>query len=278
MQIINQIKTTYRLQTNGIFSFSPKIYFRFEVGPYTVKTAKTYKELIACFRLRDEVFNQEFRSIYDQKYDFDEFDSQCDHIIIIHNPTDKIVGTYRLNSSLYSKDFYTAQEFDLSILELSKDPILELGRACIQKEHRRGSVITLLWKGIAEYMNISKSKVLIGCSSIKISSARDAALIYYYLGQKGQIETKYSSKPQPLYQMPSFSSWLDFFDQCYAENYELEAESLIPSLLKSYLRLGAKVVGEPAYDQDFDCVDYLTILHRDQFSKSAEKKYGIEVS
>jgi putative hemolysin len=139
-------------------------------------------------------------------------------------------------------------------------------------------VITLLWKGIAEYMNISKTKLLIGCSSVKISSSRDAALIFYYLDQILLIEDKLSAKPQPLYQMPSFSSWLDFFDQCYSEKYELEAESLIPSLLKSYLRLGAKVAGEPAYDQDFDCVDYLTILQRDQFSKSAEKKYGIEAS
>lgn len=278
VQFINQIKTTYRFQKNGIFSFSPKIHFQFEVGSYTVKTITVFKELIECFQLRDEVFNKEFRSVYDCKYDFDEFDAQCDHIIIIHNSTAKIVGTYRLNSSLHSRNFYTTQEFDLDIFKQTQDSILELGRACIQKEHRRGAVITLLWKGIAEYMNRSKSKLLIGCSSVKISSAREAALIYRYLDKNGLIEMNYNSKPLPQYQMPSFSAWLDYFNRCYTEAYEEEVMSLLPSLLKSYLKLGAKVIGEPAYDQEFDCVDFLTLLQRDQLSKSVEKKYGLTMA
>lgn len=248
------------------------------MGSYTVKTAETVKELIACFKLRDEVFNKEFRGIGNSKYDFDEFDSKCDHIIIVHNPTNKIVGTYRLNSSLHSEDFYTAQEFEISKLKVIKDPILELGRACIQKDHRRGSVITLLWKGIAEYMNLSKSKFLIGCSSIKISKSRDAALVYQYLHKNNFIDETYNITPLTDYQMTDFAAWLDYFSQFYTEKYEKEAEDLIPSLLKSYLRMGAKIIAEPAFDQDFNCVDYLTLLQRDLLAKTAVKKYGVEIS
>lgn len=277
MQIINQLKTTYQFQTNGIFSFVPKINLRFEVGPYTVKTAETFKEVIACFKLRDEVFNKEFRGVYNSTYDFDEFDSKCDHIIIIHNLTNSIVGTYRLNSSLHSENFYSAQEFEISSLKVIKDPILELGRACIHKEHRRGAVIALLWKGIAEYMNLSKSKYLIGCTSIKISKSRDAALVYQYLYKNNFIDESYSITPMSDYQMSDFAAWLDYFTQFYTEKYEQEAEDLIPSLLKSYLRMGAKIIAEPAFDQDYNCVDYLTLLQRDLLAKSAVKKYGVVV-
>lgn len=276
MQIISHLKATYQFHSNGIYRFGPKIKLHFDVGPYTVKTAQTRKELLECFRLRDEVFNIEFRSIESQKYDFDQFDAQCDHIIIVHKETKKIVGTYRLNSSLHSKSFYTESEFDIRHLKYLKGPILELGRACIHKDHRRGGVISLLWKGIAEYMNLSNAQTLFGCSSIKVTDSRDAALIYQYLAINGHIDPRYCVKPQPNYEMHNFAVWLEYFQESFSDSLAEEAEKLIPSLLKSYLKIGAKIISEPALDTDFNCVDLLTLLQREKLSKSAEKKYGVE--
>jgi putative hemolysin len=246
------------------------------MGPYRVKTAETKDELIECFRLRDEVFNKEFRGLTNTRFDFDQFDSQCDHIIIVHKETDTIIGTYRLNSSLYSTDFYTEQEFQLDQVSRLKGPILELGRACIQKDHRRGGVISLLWRGIAEYMNLSKSQILFGCSSVKVTDPRDAALIYQYLNHKGHLDLSYNAKPQANYEMLEFKTWSEYFEQNMTEALISEAESMVPSLLRSYLKIGAKIIAEPALDEDFNCIDFLTLLERDKLTKSAEKKYGVD--
>ena len=91
------------------------------------------------------------------------------------------------------------------------------------------------------------------------------------------IDESYSITPMSDYQMSDFAAWLDYFTQFYTEKYEQEAEDLIPSLLKSYLRMGAKIIAEPAFDQDYNCVDYLTLLQRDLLAKSAVKKYGVVV-
>lgn len=54
---------------------------------------------------------------------------------------------------IWPERIYTSDEFDLSGLpdELLNESI-ELGRACIAKEHRNSRVLYLLWKGIAEFM------------------------------------------------------------------------------------------------------------------------------
>ena len=276
MELISQIKTKYKIRSSGIHRFGRKIVMNFEVGPYLVKTAETTQELLECFKLRDLVFNKEFRGLENTTYDFDQFDSQCDHIIIIHKTSGKIVGTYRLNSSLYSKSFYTEQEFKISDLKHFSGPILELGRACIQKEHRKGSVIALLWKGIAEYMNISKAQTLFGCSSVKVTECRDAALIYHYLMINGHVDLNIKATPQAEYEMPKFAVWLEYFQKNFTQELSDEAKNLIPSLLNAYLKIGAKIIAEPALDEDFNCIDFLTLLKREQLSKSAEKKYGVE--
>lgn len=273
IQIFQQLKTNYKFRSHGIHRFGPKFSIAFEAGPYLVKTATTKTELIECFRLRNEVFNREFRGVNNLEYDFDDFDSACDHIIILHRESQKIVGTYRLNSTLFSKSFYTLTEFEIKNFRSLPGPILELGRACIQKDHRRGIVISLLWRGIAEYMKLSNSRTLIGCSSIKICDSREAALVYQYLSSKGHLDTRFGAKPKPNYEMDNFAVWHEYLRVHYNEKLALEAENLLPSLLKSYLKMGAKIMAEPAFDQDFNCIDLLTVLEKDKLLETAGKRF-----
>ena len=43
-----------------------------------------------------------------------------------------------------------------------------------------------------------------------------------------------------------------------------------PALLKGYLRIGAKVCGDPAWDPDFNTADFLTML----FLKDINSRYA----
>ena len=97
MTIVEQIKHATQLRWNRVHKFKAKILMSLDVGPYQIKTAETSKELVESFKLRHEVFNQEFRGIYECGLDFDRYDYYFDHLIIVHKETRKIIGTYRLN-------------------------------------------------------------------------------------------------------------------------------------------------------------------------------------
>ncbi|KYG61828.1 hypothetical protein AZI85_06315 [Bdellovibrio bacteriovorus] len=276
MALVDQLKQTTQLRWNRVHKFKAKINMNIEVGSYVIKTAETPEELIESFRLRHEVFNQEFRGMTGAGLDFDKFDYYFDHLIIVHKELKKIIGTYRVNCSKFSKESYTALEFELQkFFSENEGPFLELGRACIHKDYRKGSIISLLWRGIAEYMNLSEAKVLFGCSSLKINSPREAALTQKYLVDQGLVSNKYPCKPTKKFTMQDFRNWYEYFDKGLTEEQSAEAQELIPSLLKSYLKLGAQVACEPAFDENFDCIDLLTVLRKEDLAQSLASRFSI---
>lgn len=275
MTLASHIKRTSQLRWNRVHKFQPKIILYMELGPYILKTAETSKELIESFKLRHEVFNQEFRNIEGNGLDFDRYDYYFDHLIITHKESQKVIGTYRLNCTAFSLESYTAREFDLTKLLKADGDKLELGRACIHKDYRKGSVISFLWRGIAEYMNRSGADLLFGCSSLKINTARDAALVYKNLVDRQLINHEFNCQPTNKFRMKDFDAWLSFFSKGLSETQSAEAEELIPSLLKSYLKLGAKVACEPAFDEEFNCIDMLTILKKKDLSISLAQKLQV---
>lgn len=275
MTLVEHLKKTTQLGWNRVYNFKPKINFNIDFGPYIIKTAQTSGELIESFKLRHQVFVCEFQGVDDDGLDFDRFDYYFDHLIIVHKETNKIIGTYRLNCTSFSTESYTALEFDTTGLLSVPGPHLELGRACIHKSYRKGSVISLLWRGIAEYMKLSNSNVLFGCSSVKVNNARDAALIYKYLLDLGHVSAETLSRPTKKFQMQDFESWFNFFGPGLTENQHTEAENFVPSLLKSYLKQGAKIACEPAFDEDFDCIDFLTVLKKEELSKTLADKFHV---
>lgn len=264
-----------KLHKHKIHRFKPKTNIYSDKGPYLLKTVTTTEELTQALRLRYEVFHREMLGKTKTRgLDVDEFDFFCDHLIIIEKRTGELVGTYRLNCSLNSQDFYSGYEFDLRRILETNGTKLELGRACIQKNHRKGLVISLLWRGIAEYMNATGSKVLFGCASIKTESPRQAALLYHYFRSQGRIQENYWCPPTAKYQMPNLDLWIEKLSRPLTAEELSEVEELIPPLCRAYLKAGALLGGEPAYDADFKCIDFLTILPKELLNKALWRKYS----
>lgn len=239
-----------------------------------LKTAQNVDELVESFKLRHEVFNIEFRGQSGRGLDFDRYDSFFDHLLIYHKPTQKVVGTYRVHKSDEPVDSYTGLEFHLDGILKLKGPYLELGRACIAAEHRRGAVISLLWRGIAEYMNLSDVQTLFGCSSLKVNDSRRAALLYCYFVEHDLVIDN-GCTPTEEFSFDDLSAWEQFFSRGLTQEQKIEAEKLIPPLLKSYLKLGSRILARPAFDRDFDCLDFLTVLKRSELSKNIERKFNV---
>lgn len=273
-----QVSSLMKIRSNKIHRFQANASIHIEVGPYILKTITEKSELIEALRLRYQVFYEEFigvESTSPYALDVDSFDSTCDHLAIIDKKSAQLIGTYRLNCSRFNDNFYSATEFRLHRILEKPGVKVELGRACIKKDFRKGIVIALLWKGIAEYMKAVDAQLLFGCGSIKTESPREAALLTAYFRQRGLVSDIHLSPPTSAYKMPTIDIWNESFKRPLSEEEVREAETLIPSLLKGYLKAGAMVCGEPAYDREFKCVDFLTLLDRSNLSDTHGKKFGL---
>lgn len=276
-RVSTTIQSMYQMRLNKIHKFKPKVEIFSEIGPMILKTVSTVEELKAALRLRYEVFHHEMigkkRAV---GIDVDEFDFLCDHLIIVNKKTNQVIGTYRLNCTSYSESFYSSREFNLNRILSQKGTKLELGRACIHKDFRSGFVISLLWRGIAEYMTASNSQILFGCASIKTQSPREAALLYRHFFEEGRMTPEYFAPPTAPFTMPELDLWVRYFNGPLTEHEKAEVKQLIPPLCRAYLKIGAYVGGEPAWDNEFKCIDFLTILHREDLNRTLWKRYKLD--
>lgn len=270
-----EIKQNALMRWNGVYKFHQKVNISISTGSYLLKTAESHEELVASFKLRHDVFYREFQNIDLEGMDFDKFDALFDHLIIIHKNSNKVIGTYRINCSSFSNQSYTQTEFNLEEIFKLTGPHLELGRACIHKDHRKGTVLSLLWRGITDYMNLSGASILFGCSSLKINNSLQAALVYRYLFEEGALVDNLFSSPTKNFQMPNFDICYASFQDGLSESQREEAEKLLPPLLKSYIKFGAKIASEPAFDKDFDCVDLLTVLKKEEMTNSLARRFQL---
>ncbi len=224
-----------------------------EAGGYVARLAMTEAERSAAFRLRFIVFNLELNegleSAYAGGYDVDRYDAVCDHLIVEHQETGAVVGTYRLQmGDVAGQNFgyYSEQEFDFAPFEGIRSQTVELGRACIHRDHRSSEVLHLLWRGIARYVIGNGGRYMIGCSSLPSLDNALGHAVYRSL-KNYQAEPHLMTVPTVKYQLP------------HAVNVS-EEEVRPPKLLRAYLTIGAKVCSEPAIDWEFKTIDFLTLL------------------
>lgn len=273
-KVTDAFQEYYYLRVNRIHQFEPKIELNQKVGSFRLKTADSIDELKKAFQLRYDVFHREFKgSTKITGWDIDEYDFLCDHLIIIDEKSNTVAGTYRLNSTKFSDQFYSSREFNTKRIMANEGVKIELGRACIKKEYRRGVVISLLWKGIADYMAKNQAQILFGCASFPVRTPREAALLHRYFFEERKYAPEYFSPPTLAFKMLDFDAWETHYKRTLTSHERLEAESLIPSLFSTYLKMGAFLGGEPAWDEEFTCLDFLTILHREDLNRSLWQRH-----
>lgn len=244
--------------------FEPKVHVYQSTGNFILKTADSPFELRQVLKLRHEIFFKELQGKENEsQIDVDEFDSICDHLIIIDKKSSRVIGTYRVISSLFSDKFYSQGEFQINELLRTPGNKLELGRACIHKDFRNGAIINLLWKGIFEYVKKTDTKFLFGCASVQTVDPVLAGEILVYLDAKGLASQEYKIGPTEKYRS-------DLVQALPRAGVEKE----VPALIHSYIKAGAKFHGKPALDRDFDCYDYFMLLKIDEMSALFRRRFG----
>jgi putative hemolysin len=216
-----------------------------------ISLARTPAEIEAAQRLRYKVFAEEMGAQVSgtDGLDIDGFDQFCDHLIVRDSDTNQVIGTYRILSPEKANEaggYYSAGEFDLSRLAHLFNRTVEVGRACVHQNYRNGGTITMLWAGLAKYMQINNYEYMIGCGSVSMSDGGHAAASLYQKLQDdylSPIEYRvFARNPLPI------------------KSLRTDMQVACPPLIKGYLRLGAYICGAPAWDPYFNTADMLVML------------------
>ena len=258
-------------------SFHAKVDVEIDWSRFIIKTVRNDAEREQALRLRHDVFLQELLGRSNTNLvDQDSFDDICDHLVIIEKASGRYVGTYRFISSTFSPKFYTESEFDLGNIIDSDGAKLEMGRACIHPDFRSGFTFIALWKGLAGYISKHPVSQLFGCSSVMNTEVATTAMVTDYLKRGGHYSQTYHCQPHAHYVLDGLSEALEAVeasDIAEREAADDELKKLIPPLLLAYIDAGAKVVGQPAYDADFACMDFLTVLDTANLRDDLVRKY-----
>ncbi|MGW5637430.1 GNAT family N-acetyltransferase [Streptomyces sp. NPDC003832] len=220
---------------------------------YTVTLARTEDDVRAAQRLRHEVFAGEMGALLTTPqpgHDIDAFDAYCDHLLVRETGTGQVVGTYRLlppDRAAVAGRLYSEGEFDLAALDPIRPALVEVGRSCVHPDHRDGAVIGLIWAGIARYMVDNGHEWLAGCCSVPLADGGAlAAATWDRVRDKHLAPEEYRVRPLRPWNPEGVM--------------RPQGRTELPPLLRGYLRLGARVCGEPAHDPDFGVADLYVLL------------------
>ena len=223
---------------------------------YLVKLAQTRAEVESALRLRYEVFNVELSAAPNKKIalglDFDQYDASCKHLIIVDKATDQTIGTYRINSIEAAGNvsgFYASNEFSLEDLPSEILPqSLEVGRACIKREHRNSKVLFLLLKALLHYLKQSNKRYFFGCCSVFTQDTGTGAKIFRQFEREKLVHPTICIAPRPERAFP--------IELIFADTERLA----LPSLFNVYLKMGVKICSAPAIDREFGTIDFFVIF------------------
>jgi putative hemolysin len=237
-----------------------------DLGRYQVRIAQSVAERDAACRLRFKVFNIELgeglAASYKTGLDQDQFDLFCDHLIVEDRAEREIVGTYRMQTgetAATQLGYYSAQEFNFAPYESIRSQVLELGRASIDRDHRSSEVLTLLWRGIAQYSQAFGLRYLIGCSSLTSQDPQAGWTMHEQL-IPFLVASPFRTTPMPDYVLPPAAPLAGKSPQ-------------VPKLLKTYIAVGARICGAPAWDREFGTIDFLTLLDLEQLTPAARNRF-----
>ena len=216
-----------------------------------VAWARHLDEVREAQRLRYDVFAKEMGARLKSpiaEHDIDIFDDFCEHLLVRDSQTREVIGTYRVLTPTQARRIgstYSDTEFDLTRLRSLRSRMVELGRSCVHAQHRHGGVILALWGALADFMVRNQLDTMVGCASIPmvrngVVCGDAAASIWRQLRQTHLADIEYQVMPR----LPLPVERLD-------DSLDIEP----PALIKGYLRLGARVLGAPAWDPDFNSAD-----------------------
>ena len=199
-------------------------------------------------------------------HDIDLFDPFCEHLLVrargVGGEPGPVIGTYRVLTPANAQrvgGLYSDGEFDLTRLRPLRAKMVELGRSCVHPDWRSGGVILALWAALAEFMHRNALDTMIGCASVSMrDGGHFAASLWEQVRQTHLADLRWQVAPRLALPVDDLRR-------------DLPVEA--PALIKGYLRCGAKVLGPPAWDPDFNTADLPMLLRIDDLPARYRKHF-----
>lgn len=246
------------------------------VPDFRVKLAETEEELRAAQGLRYRVFVEELGGDgplvdHGARLEQDKFDPFFDHLILLDDTKKStVVGVYRLlrdDQAVRAGQFYSEDEYDLSVLKASGRRLMELGRSCLDAEYRGGAAMFHLWQGLARYVTDHNIEILFGVASFHGTDAAELAEPLSMLHHNHLA-------PEALRVRAMASNFQDMNLISKDKLNRTAAMKQVPALIKAYLRLGGHV-GEGAFvDHAFNTTDVCLVMDTKRMSEKQKNIYA----
>jgi putative hemolysin len=193
--------------------------------------------------------------------DADRFDEFCDHLLVREDTSGDLVGCYRMlppPGAIAAGGLYTATEFEVGALDPLRPSLVEMGRAVVREDHRNGGVVLLMWAGILAYLDRCGYDYVAGCVSVPVQGSPDEAPGTQIRGVRDFVRRRHASEfvVHPYRPVVVDGRGLD--------DIRPPTRLTVPPLMRGYLRLGARVCGDPAHDPDFGVGDFPALLDKRQ--------------
>lgn len=239
-----------------------------------VRLAQSAAEIDAAQALRYRVFYEEMGAqptaeMAARRRDFDRFDDDCDHLLVIDHAQEAVVGTYRLIRravALRHGGFYSAAEYDLRGLPDHPGEILELGRSCTAASARSGPAAKLMWRAISAYVFHHRIELMFGCASLSGTDPDALALPLSYLHH-------FHLAPDALCARALPDRYVAMDRQAKEAIDPTLAQAVLPPLIKGYLRLGGFVGDGAVIDRQFNTTDVAIVVKTDLVSGRYYRHY-----
>jgi putative hemolysin len=221
-------------------------------------------EVIEAQRLRYEVFAEEMGARLPSaagRLDVDRYDPHCAHLLVREGAGGRVVATARLlggADALGAGGFYSQQEFDLTRVLTLPGRLLEVGRTCVARDRRDGATLSALWTALAREAVARGADHLIGCASVPFDPETES-LAPLCAAMRGHWAPE-SSRAYPRRPAPRD-----------AEDPVRDAP--LPPLLAAYLRLGAKIGGEPSWDPEFGVADFFVVVSVERLAARYARRF-----
>ncbi len=224
-------------------------------GAVKVFVARTTRQVELALALRHRVFVGEMGASLglpgDATLERDLFDPYCEHLLAVETASGKVIGTCRLLLPEKASELgclYCDGEFWLTRLNSIRDQTVEVGRVCVSSDHRDGVTIRLLWSALLNFVETTGQRYAIGAASVSLEDGGDLATrIYRHLSQTSMAEEPWRAWPRRR---------LPMLEDDFGSTRLLQ----MPPLIKGYLRMGARLLGEPYYDPEFACADFPVLV------------------
>ena len=230
------------------------------VGRYRARYASSQIDVLAAQSLRYQCFNLSNKD----ELDVDDFDTLCQHVLIENLETEKLICCYRIlkfDSGKNISSSYSSQFYDLKVIESFTEPMIEVGRFCIDPEVNDPSVVLTAWAALAQIVDHNQTELLFGCSSFEGIEKEK------YFDSFALLRDRYMA---PDHWRPKIKAAQVF---CYSKDliYKVDKKKALlnmPPLLKTYLSMGAWVSDHAVVDLNMKTLHLFTGMEISKIPKS----------